>query len=138
MDKKIKFIIAIILIGGALSYLVFAGVKDTMVYYLTVSELEEKVPSIYGDRVRVSGNVVPGTINKDQSGNLNFRITDGQSAVDVSYKGIVPDIFRDDVEAVVEGKYNEDKVFKADILLAKCPTKYESDEQLYNLKKESY
>ena len=138
MDKKIKFIVAIILIGGALSYLVFAGVKDTMVYYLTVSELEEKVPSIYGDRVRVSGNVVPGTINTDKTGNLYFSITDGENTVDVSYKGIVPDIFRDDVEAVVEGNYDEDRVFKADILLAKCPTKYESDEQLYNLKKENY
>ena len=120
-----------------MSYLVFAGVKDTMVYYLTVSELEDKLPSVYGDRVRVSGTVVPGTIEKDINGYLEFEITDGEQAINVKYKGIVPDIFADDVQAVVEGKYDRDNVFKADILLAKCPTKYESDEQLYNLKKEN-
>ena len=137
LKGKLKFIIAIVLIAGALSYLVFAGVKDTMVYYLTISELEAKTPSIYGDRVRVSGTVVPGTIVKDSAGNLKFSITDGDKIIDVSYRGIVPDIFKDDVEAVVEGKYTENKEFKADVLLAKCPTKYESDEQLYELKKEN-
>ena len=137
LKGKIKFIVAIILIAGALSYLVFAGVKDTMVYYLTVSELENKVPSIYGERVRVSGTVVPGTINKDENGNLKFSITDGENEIHVSYNGIIPDIFRDDVEAVVEGKYGKNRIFNADILLAKCPTKYESEEQLYNLKKDN-
>ena len=137
LKGKLKFIIAIVLIAGALSYLVFAGVKDTMVYYLTISELEAKTPSIYGDRVRVSGTVVPGTIVKDSDGNLKFRITDGDNIIDVSYRGIVPDIFKDDVEAVVEGEYTENKEFKADVLLAKCPTKYESDEQLYELNKEN-
>ena len=133
---KIKFIVAILLIAGALSYLVFAGVKDTMVYYLTISELEAKTPSVFGDRVRVSGTVVPGTIVKDEKGNLEFQITDGTNNIDVAYSGIVPDIFNDDVEAVVEGEYTQEKQFKADVLLAKCPTKYESDEQLYDLKKE--
>jgi len=137
LKGKLKFIIAILIIAGALSYLVFAGVKDTMVYYLTISELEAKVPSVYGERVRVSGNVVPGTIVKDMKGNLEFQITDGENIINVAYKGIVPDIFKDDVEAVVEGQYSENKVFMADVLLAKCPTKYESDEQLYDLKKEN-
>ena len=137
LKGKLKFIIAIVIIAGALSYLVFAGVKDTMVYYLTISELEAKVPSVYGERVRVSGTVVPGTIIKDTEGNLKFQITDGDNIIKVAYKGIVPDIFKDDVEAVVEGKYSESKEFKADVLLAKCPTKYESDEQLYDLKKEN-
>ena len=136
-NGKLKFIIAIVIIAGALSYLVFAGVKDTMVYYLTISELEAKVPSIYGERVRVSGNVVPGSIIKDPEGNLKFKITDGEKIINVAYKGIVPDIFKDDVEAVVEGEYSAKKEFNADVLLAKCPTKYESDEQLYDLKKEN-
>ena len=137
LKGKLKFIVAIVIIVGALSYLVFASVKDTMVYYLTISELESKVPSIYGDRVRVSGTVVPGTIVKDMYGNLKFQITDDYNSIDIIYSGIVPDIFRDGVEAVVEGKYFDNKEFKADVLLAKCPTKYESDEQLYDLKKEN-
>lgn len=132
-----KFIIAIFIIAGAISYLVFSGVKDTMVYYLTIDELQAKVPEVYGERVRVSGIVVPGTIVKDSNGNIEFSITDGENNIDVKYSGIIPDIFADDVEAVVEGNYSQQNIFNADVLLAKCPTKYESDEKLYESQKES-
>lgn len=96
-----------------------------MVYYLTVGELKGRVPSVYRDKVRVSGTVVPGSIKKGMDGSLEFKITDGKQAIDVQYSGIVPDIFRDNVEAVVEGLYTPQNVFKAKVLLAKCPTKYD-------------
>lgn len=132
LKGKLKFIIAIAVIALAVSYLVYGGVKDTMVYYLTVKELKGRVPSVYGERVRVSGKVVPGSIKHGSDGSLVFSITDGGGDIDVAYSGIVPDIFKDDVEAVVEGEYGRDNVFAADVLLAKCPTKYESTEALYN------
>jgi len=131
LKGRMKFIIAIAVIVLTVSYLVYGGVKDTMVYYLTVEELKAQVPEIYDSRVRVSGNVVPGTIKTEDDGILLFSITDGKQNVDIAYKGIVPDIFKDDVEAVVEGQYGDDNVFKADTLLAKCPTKYESTDELY-------
>ena len=137
LKGKLKFIIAILIIAGAISYLVFSGVKNTMVYYLTIDELQAKVPEVYGERVRVSGTVVPGTIIKENNSDIKFQITDGTSVIDVKYSGIIPDIFADDVEAVVEGNYTDQKVFIADVLLAKCPTKYESDEQLYESQKGS-
>ncbi len=137
LKGKLKFIIAIVIIVGALSYLIFSGVKDTMVYYLTIDELQAKVPDVYGERVRVSGTVVPGTIVIDNTGKLEFQMTDGNNKIDINYSGIIPDIFADEVEAVVEGSYTKDKVFNADVLLAKCPTKYESDEKLYESQKES-
>jgi len=137
LKGKLKFIIAIIIIAGAISYLVFSGVKDTMVYYLTIDELQAKVPDVYGERVRVAGTVVPGTIEKDNNGEIKFKITDGTNTINVNYSGIIPDIFADDVEAVVEGNYTQQNVFIADILLAKCPTKYESDEKLYESQKGS-
>ncbi len=137
LKGKLKFIFAIIIIAGAISYLVISGVKDTMVYYLTIDELQAKVPDVYGERVRVSGTVVPGTIEKDNNGDIKFKITDGTNEINVNYSGIIPDIFADDVEAVVEGNYTQQNVFIADILLAKCPTKYESDEKLYESQKGS-
>jgi len=137
LKGKLKFIIAIVIIVGALSYLVFSGVKDAMVYYLTIDELQAKVPDVYGERVRVSGTVVPGTIVIDNTGKLEFQMTDGNNKIDINYSGIIPDIFADEVEAVVEGSYTKDEVFNADVLLAKCPTKYESDEKLYESQKES-
>ncbi len=109
-----------------------------MVYYLTVQELKAQVPTVYDTRVRVSGTVVPGTIIKGNDGSLEFQITDGTDNVDVYYEGIIPDIFADDVEAVVEGVYAKNDVFEADTLLAKCPTKYESTDSLYENKEASY
>ena len=131
LKGRLKFIIAFVIIALTVSYLIYGGVKDTMVYYFTVEELMAKVPDIYDSRVRVSGNVVPGSINTEDNDILFFSITDGKQNINVSYRGIVPDIFKDDVEAVVEGRYGEDNVFKADTLLAKCPTKYESTDELY-------
>lgn len=127
---RIKFVLAIGVIALTLSYLVYGGVKSTMVYYLTVEELKERVPSVYKEKVRVSGKVVPGSIKKNINGTLQFRITDGKQTIDVEYRGIVPDIFKDGVEAVVEGLYTPQNVFNASVLLAKCPTKYESADSL--------
>jgi len=138
LKGRLKFIFAIAIIVLTVSYLVYGGVKDTMVYYLTVEELKAQVPTVYDSRVRVSGTVVPGTIIKDTNGALEFQITDGTQIIDVAYDGIVPDIFADDVEAVVEGVYAKNDVFEADTLLAKCPTKYESTDSLYENKETSY
>lgn len=138
LKGKLKFIVAIVVIALTVSYLVYGGVKDTMVYYLTVDELVKQVPTVYESRVRVSGTVVPGSIVKDNDGGLEFQITDGIQTIDVQYEGIIPDIFADDVEAVVEGIYAKNDVFQADTLLAKCPTKYESTDALYESKEDSY
>ena len=123
------------MILSLISWLVFAGVKDSMVYYITVDELLEDVPDIYGQKVRVSGTVVHGSIQNELSDSLRFTIEAGEGRLNVEYDGIIPDIFTDGVEAVVEGKLSSDNVFVADLLLAKCPTKYESDEAPYQRKK---
>ncbi len=127
MKGKLKFILPLVVIVSLISWLVFAGVKDSMVYYITVDELLEDVPDIYGQKVRVSGTVVHDSIKNELDDSLRFTIADGKGKIDIEYDGIIPDIFTDGVEAVVEGKFSADNVFEADLLLAKCPTKYESE-----------
>jgi len=134
LKGKLKFILPLLVIVSLISWLVFAGVKDSMVYYITVDELLEDVPDIYGQKVRVSGTVVHGSIKNELDDSLRFTIADGKGEIDVEYDGIIPDIFTDGVEAVVEGKFSADNVFEADLLLAKCPTKYESEEGPYQRK----
>ncbi|MGH7791675.1 MAG: cytochrome c maturation protein CcmE, partial [Thermodesulfobacteriota bacterium] len=118
MRARVKFILAIGIVGVALTYLVYGGVTEGKVYYLTVQELKERVPGVYKEKVRVSGTVVPGTIKKEIDGSLEFQIADGKETIDVQYKGIIPDIFKDGVEAVVEGLYTPENVFNANVLLA--------------------
>ena len=125
----------LVVIVSLISWLVFAGVKDSMVYYITVDELLEDVPDIYGQKVRVSGTVVDGSIQNELDDSLRFTIEAGEGTLDVEYDGVIPDIFTDGVEAVVEGKFSRNNVFEADLLLAKCPTKYESEEAPYQKKK---
>ncbi len=135
MKARLKFIVPLVVIVSLISWLVFAGVKDSMVYYITVDELLEDVPDIYGQKVRVSGTVVDGSIQNELDDSLRFTIEAGEGRLDVEYDGIIPDIFTDGVEAVVEGKFSRNNVFEADLLLAKCPTKYESEEAPYQKKK---
>lgn len=126
---------AVAVIACLVSWLVFAGVRDSMVYYVTVDELFSQTPGVYGDKVRVSGTVVAGSIRNEIDDSLRFTMEAGSGKLDVEYDGVVPDIFADGVEAVVEGELFADNVFRADLLLAKCPTKYESEDSLYERKK---
>jgi cytochrome c-type biogenesis protein CcmE len=134
---RLKFIIAISAILISVGYLIFTGVSESGVYYLKIDELKTRAPSIYNQKVRVSGNVVEGSIKNDINGKLEFKISDGNNYIHVNYSGIIPDIFNDGVEAVVEGSYKPDNTFDADLLLAKCPTKYESEDSLKNKQKPS-
>ncbi|MGI9558372.1 MAG: cytochrome c maturation protein CcmE [Thermodesulfobacteriota bacterium] len=123
-----KIAVPSLIILLSVAYLVYDGVTDTMVYYLTVPEL--KSAAVDGKRYRVSGSVEADSVKKN-GGELSFSIAGDGGSLPVSYRGSIPDTFREEVEAVVEGVYREGGVFEADLLLAKCPTKYESADYLY-------
>jgi cytochrome c-type biogenesis protein CcmE len=122
-----KILIAAAVIFAAVGFLVYTAVASTAVYYLTVSELQAKGPEVYGQSVRVAGNVVAGSIQRDPTSfDVRFMAADGSGQMPVAYRGVLPDIFGDGIEVVVEGKYGADGTFAASTLLAKCPSKFES------------
>lgn len=120
----LKFLIAGAIVLIAIGYLVFTGLSTASVYYLTVSELQAQGADD-GRPVRVSGDVLPGTIVRDGS-TLRFTMSDGSGSLPVSYQGIIPDIFADNVQVVVEGRVRPDGSFQATNLFAKCPSKFEA------------
>jgi len=125
--KQLKFVIGSIVIVAAIGYLVVTGITRTSVYYLKVNELLSKGDSIYDKGVRVEGKVVDGSIKKDPTAlKVDFRITDGTKDMTIHYEGIIPDLFKDGRDVVVEGKYTREGIFKAHTLLTSCPSKYES------------
>ena len=119
------FLLVVAVLGVAIGLLSYKAFESSSVYYLRVSELKQKGESAYGDKFRVSGQVAPGSIQRDL-GTLQFLITEGGQQLPVRYKGPVPDIFRDGAEVVVEGRYQSADLFEASKLLTKCPSKYES------------
>ncbi len=128
--KNVKFIIGGAIIAAAIIYLVYSGIQDTALYYLTVSELkEEGFSSAYGESVRVNGSVLDGSIQwNSQEGTLRFVISDGENELPIIYHGVAPDAFKSGAEVVVEGKYTPEKVLEVDKIMAKCPSKYEAEQ----------
>ena len=114
----------------AIVYLVYSGIQKTALYYLTVSEFNERGASLaYGEVVKVNGRVLDGSIqwnSKDHT--FHFIITDEKNKLPIIYKGIAPDTFKGGVEVVVEGRYTLEDIFEADKIMAKCPSKYEAQE----------
>lgn len=120
----LKFLVAGAVVLLAIGYLIFTAMGQASVYYLTVSELRAQ-GAADGRPIRVSGDVVPGSIVRDGA-TLRFQIADEGGGLPVVYQGIVPDIFADNVQVVVEGRAGADGEFRANTLLAKCPSKFEA------------
>jgi cytochrome c-type biogenesis protein CcmE len=130
MNGKVALVISISVVLVALGFLIYTGLSDNMVYYYHVDEFLGKASSLQGEKIKVNGKVLEGSILKQQ---MDYRfIIHGaiENRVDVSYHGVVPDTFKSGSDVVVEGTYDPDtRVFHATTLLAKCPTKYEPQQQ---------
>jgi cytochrome c-type biogenesis protein CcmE len=131
MPKKAKFVMGSVLIVVAIGYLISMGIRTTSQYFFTVDELMSQKVSYTGAGLKVKGNVVAGSINRDTENFLkvNFSIEDKKSNLDVVYEGIIPDMFKDGQEVVVEGTLAKDGVFHANTLLTSCPSKYEAEKE---------
>ena len=130
--KAGRLAIAMTLVAGAVAYLVFAATRDNLTYYYEIDELRAASARTDG-KIRLSGDVVAGSISRDDATRrIRFAIrgTDapaGSPEVPVVYGGTVPDIFRPDIQVVVEGRLDEGGTFHAETLLAKCPSKYQAE-----------
>jgi cytochrome c-type biogenesis protein CcmE len=151
--NRIKFILGGLLIVAAIVYLIASSTQAAAQYYLTIDELVAKAETV-GDRdIRISGAVDGDTIDYDaKSLTLRFTIAnvpadadqieaegglaevlhqalqdENATRLDVQYEGPIPDLLRNEAQAIVTGRLGEDGVFYADELLLKCPTRYEEE-----------
>jgi cytochrome c-type biogenesis protein CcmE len=124
---QLKYLLGLACILGVIGYLIFFGISNTQQYYKKVGELLSAKATLTGQGVRVGGNLVPSSIDKDITKNkISFVISDGSSQLPVSYEGAVPDTFDKATEVIAEGKLNPDGTFTASLVLAKCPSKYDA------------
>ena len=124
-SKYMKFGAVTVLILVSLGYLAYTGVQDSKSYYVTIKELNNMGPSAYTKRLRVAGNVVPGSIKRSGT-RVDFLLKEQDLTLPVSYTGTEapPDTFKDNAQALAEGKYGKDGVFRATNIQAKCASKY--------------
>ncbi|MEW6616466.1 MAG: cytochrome c maturation protein CcmE [Thermodesulfobacteriota bacterium] len=124
--RRLKPIIISFIIVSVIGYLIYTGLRDTMTYYLTVSEVLAKSSEIQNQTVRVGGNVSPNSVKWDPKDlRLLFKMEDSKSSLNVDYRGVVPDSFKPGREVVVEGIYKDNGLFIATTIMPKCASKYE-------------
>src|ERR1700746_4181227 len=124
-SKYLKFGFATVLILLTLGYLASTGVQESKSYYVAIKELRGMGDGVYAKRLRVAGNVVPGSIKRSGT-RVEFVLKENDLTLPVSYTGTEapPDTFKDDSQALADGSFGRDGVFHAKQLQAKCASKY--------------
>ena len=127
MRTYVNFGILMVLIVGSLIWLAAGGISDTKTYYKTIPELAQMGDSAHGQRLRVGGDVQPGSIAKSGS-QVTFALHQGAQTLNVVYTGSdpLPDTFKDNAQALADGRLGSNGVFEASKIQAKCASKYES------------
>jgi len=154
LSRKLKFLIGASAIVLAVATLIYSAVRETSAYFITVDEYAVRAAEHAGKPLRLAGRVSDGTVKWDpKTLDLEFvivpippkaaaahAVADGATNVPVAatvpvsgaslpvrYNGILPDMFADGRDVIVEGKV-EGGVFRANTLLTTCPSKYEADQ----------
>ena len=116
--------------------LVLTALRDSIVFFNSPTDVVEKQLEA-GTRIRLGGLVQPGTVvRKDVE--ATFDVTDGKNVVRVTYRGILPDLFREGQGVVTEGTLIDRASFRADTVLAKHDENYMPKEVADALKKQGH
>lgn len=129
-NTYLKFGAVTVVILLLLSYLAYTGVQDSKSYYVTIKELHKMGDGAYSKRLRVAGNVQPGSIKRSGT-HVQFVLVEEDQNLSVDYTGAdaPPDTFKDESQALADGSFGRDGVFHAKQLQAKCASKYAPQQQ---------
>jgi cytochrome c-type biogenesis protein CcmE len=127
VKKQAKFGVGIGVIIAALGFLAWLGYGESKTYYHTIAELQTLTSSAKSQRMRIGGTVASGSI-RHLSGRVDFVLEGEGKTLPVSYIGSdpLPDTFVDKSQALVEGRPAADGRFVAEVVQAKCASKYEA------------
>ena len=113
---------AVAVLAAGLGWVAVRGLSGSLVYYQTPSDLAAG-RSAAGERLRLGGYVVPGSVERAGS-SVRFVVTDGSARTSVVDTGGVPSLFRAGQGVVVEGVLGGDGAFHADTVLVKHSNEY--------------
>jgi cytochrome c-type biogenesis protein CcmE len=123
--RKPLAIAAVVVLVAAFAWLLYGGLDKNVVFFLTPQELLAKGTNGYDVPVRLGGQVKPGSVKWDDKAlQLTFDVTDGTSEIAVHSTGAPPQMFRDGMGVVVEGRFGRDRVFNSTGLMIKHSNEY--------------
>lgn len=135
--RRLYVVLGGLVLLGTATGLVLSAFRDNLVFFYSPSDLDAKnVPD--GRSIRIGGLVEAGSVKREADGTtLDFRVTDGNNAVPVIYRGDVPDLFREGQGVVAEGKLDHG-TFRAASVLAKHDENYMPREVVDALKRSGH
>ena len=125
--QRAKFLLGSLLILGVLAWMGVSGYQESKTYYVTLPEMRALGENADSMRLRVAGSVLPGSIRR-QEGRVLFTLYQENDQLTVAYVGRepLPDTLVDDAEAIVTGSITRENIFEAQVVQAKCASKYEA------------
>ena len=122
-QRLVLVILAVVAVLGAV-LLAMWGLKDRAAYFYTPADVVSGKAAA-NKAMRLGGMVERGSVQRDRDGvTARFLVEDGEARVLVTYRGILPDLFREGSGVVAEGKLTADRSFVADNILAKHDERY--------------
>ena len=126
-SKRVILALGTIFILAGFGYLIYGGLDSNIVYFLTPAELQAKGPEAVGTAVRLGGMVVPGSVKWDADAlDLRFVMSDNTSKVTVHSRKAPPQMFKEGMGVVVEGKLNRNGVFESSNVMVKHSNEYKA------------
>lgn len=123
--RRAAMAVAAAIVIGAFGFLLWGGLDKNVVFFLTPQELLAKGNSAYDVPVRLGGMVQAGSVKWNaQTLDLRFVVTDGVKEIAVHSTGAPPQMFRDSIGVVVEGRFLRDGVFESKNLMVKHSNEY--------------
>ena len=133
-NKKVRIGLSFGIVAALLIWLTVSGFNENMQYYVSIKEIKSMGDEAQTKGLRVKGFLVPGSLETSQSSlEVSFIIEEDGEEMTVHYAKELPDTFKDGSEVLVEGKYLAAGYFDAEVLMAKCPSKYEGDGDYSNM-----
>jgi cytochrome c-type biogenesis protein CcmE len=132
--RRLYIVVAGMLTLGVATALVLSAISDSLVFFYSPTDIAARKPP-EGTRFRVGGLVQKESVRRDGDGTVRFGVTDLTSTVQVAYKGILPDLFREGQGVIAEGRLGADGTFRAEEVLAKHDETYMPKEVADALKK---
>jgi len=120
--RSVLIVLGLITLGAATA-MVLSALDSKITFFYSPSDVVEKSVGP-GERFRLGGLVEQGTVVRGEGTTIRFSVTDTARSVDVTYSGILPDLFREGQGVVTEGRLDENGVFKADTVLARHDENY--------------
>ena len=133
-QKRTSIILGGLLILGAIVSLMLFALSENIAYFNSPSDIVERGITP-GERIRLGGMVAEGSVKRGVDALITFDVTDFSETASVTYRGLVPDLFREGQGVIVEGTFDDKGIFMADTVLAKHDENYTPPEVTDALKR---